>query len=41
VPSIYGNLSHWVARGTAEQELVLKGPLQQGFHGLSEHASAE
>ncbi len=35
-PSIYGNLRNWVARGSAEQELVLQGPLQAGFYGNSE-----
>lgn len=35
-PSLYGNLENWVARGSAEQELVLQGPLQQGFFGNSE-----
>jgi len=35
-PSIYGNRENWVARGAAEQELVLQGPLQQGFFGLSQ-----
>jgi cellulose synthase (UDP-forming) len=35
-PSVYGNLDNWVARGAAEQELVLQGPLQQGFFGHSE-----
>ncbi|MDQ3809680.1 MAG: glycosyltransferase, partial [Chloroflexota bacterium] len=36
-PSLYGNLrASWVARGAAEQELVLQGPLQQGFFGHSE-----
>jgi cellulose synthase (UDP-forming) len=34
-PSIYGNLDNWYARGAAEQELVLQGPLQQGFYGAS------
>ena len=34
-PSLYGNLSNWVARGAAEQELVLQGPLQRGFFGHS------
>ncbi len=32
-PSLYGNLSTWVSRGAAEQELVLQGPLQRGFYG--------
>ena len=32
-PSIYRNLSAWIARGSAEQELVLQGPLQMGFYG--------
>ncbi|MBV9546218.1 MAG: glycosyltransferase, partial [Chloroflexi bacterium] len=35
-PSVYGNLDNWVARGAAEQELVLQGPLQRGFFGHSE-----
>ena len=35
-PSLYHNLDNWVARGAAEQELVLQGPLQQGFFGNSE-----
>ena len=35
-PSVYGNLSNWIARGSAEQELVLQGPLQQGFFGVNE-----
>lgn len=34
-PSLYGNLDNWVARGAAEQELVLQGPLQRGFYGAS------
>lgn len=34
-PSVYGNLSNWYARGAAEQELVLQGPLQRGFYGAS------
>jgi cellulose synthase/poly-beta-1,6-N-acetylglucosamine synthase-like glycosyltransferase len=35
-PSLYGNTDTWVARGAAEQELVLQGPLQMGFYGSSE-----
>lgn len=36
-PSLYGNVGQsWVARGAAEQELVLQGPLQRGFFGHSE-----
>lgn len=35
-PSVYRNLSHWTARGAAEQELVLQGPLQMGFYGHSQ-----
>jgi len=35
-PSLYSNLDEWVARGAAEQELVLQGPLQLGFFGHSE-----
>jgi cellulose synthase (UDP-forming) len=34
-PSVYNNLQHWTARGAAEQELVLQGPLQMGFYGHS------
>lgn len=34
-PSVYKNLEHWTARGAAEQELVLQGPLQMGFYGHS------
>lgn len=35
-PSVYKNLDSWVSRGSAEQELVLQGPLQMGFYGFSE-----
>src|SRR5579864_1659143 len=34
-PSVYGNLETWTARGSAEQEFVLQGPLQMGFFGFS------
>jgi cellulose synthase (UDP-forming) len=34
-PSVYDNLDNWVARGAAEQELILQGPLQRGFYGAS------
>ncbi len=34
-PSVYSNLTSWTARGAAEQELVLQGPLQMGFYGFS------
>ncbi len=34
-PSVYGNFEHWTARGSAEQEFVLQGPLQMGFYGHS------
>src|SRR5262249_27685106 len=34
-PSVYGNFDHWTSRGSAEQELVLQGPLQSGFFGFS------
>lgn len=34
-PSVYKNTEHWTARGAAEQELVLQGPLQMGFYGHS------
>jgi cellulose synthase/poly-beta-1,6-N-acetylglucosamine synthase-like glycosyltransferase len=33
-PSVYGNLETWTARGSAEQEFVLHGPLQMGFFGF-------
>jgi len=33
-PSVYGNLGEWTARGSAEQESVLQGPLQMGFFGF-------
>ncbi len=32
-PSVYGNLSYWTARGSAEQEMGMHGPLQMGFYG--------
>jgi cellulose synthase (UDP-forming) len=32
-PSVCGNLDRWTARGLAEQDLVLQGPLQMGFYG--------
>jgi cellulose synthase (UDP-forming) len=34
-PSVCGNLDSWTARGLAEQDLVLQGPLQMGFYGSS------
>ena len=34
-PSVAGNLDRWTARGLAEQDLVLQGPLQMGFYGQS------
>jgi len=34
-PSIYNNFDNWIARGAAEQELALQGPLQMGFFGHS------
>jgi cellulose synthase (UDP-forming) len=34
-PSVAANLEHWTARGLAEQDLVLQGPLQMGFYGHS------
>lgn len=33
-PSVYGNVDKWTARGSAEQEFVLQGPLQMGFYGF-------
>lgn len=35
-PSVYKNRNFWTARGAAEQELVLQGPMQMGFYGHSE-----
>jgi cellulose synthase (UDP-forming) len=32
-PSVYADLSHWTARGLAEQDLLFHGPLQMGFYG--------
>jgi cellulose synthase (UDP-forming) len=34
-PSVYADLSHWTARGLAEQDLLFHGPLQMGFYGHS------
>ena len=34
-PSVCANLDSWTARGLAEQDLVLQGPLQMGFYGHS------
>lgn len=34
-PSVYDNFEYWTAKGSAEQELVLQGPLQSGFFGWS------
>ncbi len=34
-PSVNANLDSWVARGLAEQDVVLQGPLQMGFYGQS------
>ena len=34
-PSVYKNFEFWTARGAAEQELTLQGPLQMGFYGHS------
>jgi cellulose synthase (UDP-forming) len=34
-PSVGANLDRWTARGLAEQDLVLQGPLQMGFYGHS------
>jgi cellulose synthase (UDP-forming) len=35
-PSVNANLDSWTARGQAEQDVVLQGPLQKGFYGHSE-----
>jgi cellulose synthase (UDP-forming) len=34
-PSVSANLRSWTARGLAEQDVVLQGPLQMGFYGHS------
>lgn len=34
-PSVYGNLSFWTARGSAEQEMGMHGPLQMGYFGAT------
>ncbi|WP_205696927.1 glycosyltransferase family 2 protein [Conexibacter sp. SYSU D00693] len=34
-PSVCRNLDRWTARGLAEQEVVLQGPLQMGFYGAT------
>jgi cellulose synthase (UDP-forming) len=34
-PSVFANLGLWTARGAAEQDLLLQGPLQMGFFGHS------
>ncbi|MCU0314146.1 MAG: glycosyltransferase [Solirubrobacteraceae bacterium] len=34
-PSVASNLDSWTARGLAEQDVVLQGPLQMGFYGHS------
>ena len=34
-PSVNANLDSWTARGQAEQDVVLQGPLQMGFYGHS------
>lgn len=31
-PSVYSNLNYWTARGSAEQDLGLQGPLQMAFY---------
>ena len=36
-PSVYSNLDVWTARGCAELDLAMHGPLQMGFYG---HSSA-
>jgi cellulose synthase (UDP-forming) len=32
-PSIYGNMQYWTARGAAEQDMGMQGPLQMGLFG--------
>lgn len=34
-PSVYSNLSYWTARGAAEQDMYLQGPVQMGLYGAS------
>jgi cellulose synthase (UDP-forming) len=34
-PSVYDDLKPWTARGLAEQDVLLHGPLQMGFYGHS------
>jgi len=34
-PSVNANLESWTARGQAEHDVVLQGPLQMGFYGHS------
>jgi cellulose synthase (UDP-forming) len=34
-PSVSHNLDSWTARGLAEQDVILQGPLQMGFYGYS------
>ncbi len=34
-PSVNNNLSFWIARGSAEQEIGLQGPMQMGFYGYT------
>jgi cellulose synthase (UDP-forming) len=34
-PSVSHNLESWTARGLAEQDVILQGPLQMGFYGYS------
>jgi len=32
-PSVYGNTEFWTARGSAEQEMGMHGPIQMGYYG--------
>lgn len=32
-PSIYGNTTYWTARGAAEQDMGMQGPIQMGLFG--------
>ncbi|HVU59977.1 MAG TPA: glycosyltransferase family 2 protein [Candidatus Saccharimonadales bacterium] len=32
-PSIYGNTNFWTARGAAEQDMGMQGPIQMGLYG--------
>jgi len=35
-PSIYKNMEYWTARGSAEQDMGMQGPLQMGFYAITQ-----